>query len=317
MIDPDTILQQIDDLTSNRKEYERNYLGASEIGDECPRKLWLTFHKYAEPEKFEPRMLRLFQRGKDEELRFEMYIHEIGIEIIDGSLDQAGFKDGFFSGHGDGVYLIDGKRVAAEMKTHSDKSFSQLRRGNLKQSHPKHYTQCIVYAGKFNCVGALYMAVNKNNDELFFDYVELNHDDFEEYCAKAEFVTMADKPPDRIATQPTSYKCKFCHVKNVCFGFELPRVNCRNCTSSSKERRHGKFMCEKIMKEGTLEQRTMDNHLPKEGYCDSHSFNPYAMNDMYGWSPVEFFPKQRAVKYDNGIINGAAPFGVPSKDLKL
>src|SRR3546814_7041942 len=88
------------------------------------------------------------------------------------------------------------------MKTHSDISFKKLFRGNLKQSHPKHYAQCIVYSGKFDCVGALYMAVNKNNDELFFDYIPFNQEEFDEYCSKAEYITMADKPPDRIATQP-------------------------------------------------------------------------------------------------------------------
>lgn len=315
MIDPDEILQQIDDLTSSRKEYERHYLGASEIGDECPRKLWLTFHKYAEPEKFEPRMLRLFQRGKDEELRFETYIHEIGIEIIDGALDQAGFKEGFFSGHGDGVYRIDGKRVAAEMKTHSEKSFAQLRRGNLKQSHPKHYAQCIVYAGKFNCVGALYMAVNKNNDEFFFDYVEFNQEEFDEYRTKAEFITMSDKPPDRICNKPTSYQGKYCNERDVCFGFDLPRVSCKNCTSLEKHQKHGSFGCHKVT------QSDSNYQLDKRGWCEDHSFNPYAMNDMYGWEPIEFHKLERAVEYKlpNGetLINGKAPFGIESKDLKL
>lgn len=311
MIDPDAILQKIDDLTSSRKEYERYYLGASEIGDECPRKLWLMFHKYAEPEKFEPRMLRLFQRGKDEELRFETYIHEIGIQIIDGALDQAGFKDGFFSGHGDGIYLIDGKRVAAEMKTHSDTSFKKLKRGDLKNTHPKHYAQCIVYAGKFDCVGALYMAVNKNNDELFFDFVELDQDDFDAYKAKAEFITMADKPPERIASKPTAFSCKFCHAKDVCFGFELPRVNCRNCTSVAKIRSKGEFGCEMKSPKG------LSLELDDRGWCENHSFNPHAMNDMYGWEPIEFFQKKRAVKYSNGITNGASPFGTPSHELKI
>lgn len=308
MIDVQSLLTKIDTLSTN--DGERDYLGASSIGEECQRKLWLQFHRYVEPEQFEPRMLRLFQRGKDEELKFETYIHEIGIKILHGALDQIGFKKGFFGGHGDGVYLIEDKRVAAEQKTHNDASFKKLVPGGLKHSHPKHYAQSIVYAGEFNCVGTLYMAVNKNTDELFFDFIPFNQEDFDGYHAKAEYVTMADKPPERIAKRPTDFACKFCHAKDVCWGFSLPRVNCRNCVNVEKHKEHGSFGCE-------LKKPSDSNfQLDERGWCESHCFNPYAMNDLQGWQIVEFHPEHKCVEYAN-VINGPAPFGVPSKELKL
>lgn len=306
MIDPNDLLARIDALAKN--DSERDYLGASEIGHECSRYLWLKFHKYVEPEQFEPRMLRLFQRGKNEELIFETHIYDLGIEILERCTDQAGFKDGFFAGHGDGVYLIDGERVAAEMKTHSLKSFGMLKRGKLLQTHPKHYAQCIMYAGKFNCAYALYMAVNKNDDELFFDVIDFNQEEYKEYCDRAEYITTADKPPDRIASKSSDYRCKMCHAHAVCWGLEMPRVNCRNCTSVAKEPINGKFLCEK----------NDDKKLDTSGNCSAHSFNPYAMHDLQGYEPIEFFPSQRAVKYkkpDGTEVTNGFDF-VQSKDLQ-
>lgn len=308
MIDPDEILRRIDALSKN-DEYERRYLGASEIGEECSRKLWLQFHGYIEPEKFEPRMLRLFFRGNREELIFETHLYDLGYEVINRCTEQAGFYDGFFGGHGDGVWLIEGDRVATEYKTHSVKSFAKLKRGQLKKEFPKHYAQCIIYAGKFDCKYAIYMAVCKDTDALFIDVIEFNEVEYREYLNKAEFITMSDKPPDRIANVPTAWACKWCNAKDVCFGLSLPRIHCKNCTSSFKSQANGKFGCEK----------NADKQLDSRYFCEDHSLNPYAMQDLKGWAPIEFFPEYRAVKYQkrdgSEFINGKAPFGIESKEL--
>ena len=310
MIDPDEILRRIDEQWADDGE-ERRYLGASEIGDECSRKLWLKFHGYIKPEKFSSRMMRLFFRGKREEPVFETMLENAGAKILQSCLDQAGFKDGFFAGHGDGVYEFEGKRVAVEMKTHNTKSFATLKRGQLLATHPRHYAQCIVYSGKFDCEYALYIAVNKDNDELFIDCIQFNEEHFKAYCDKAEFITMADKPPERIATSPVSFKCKFCNAHSVCWGLEMARVDCRNCTSVTKDRENGKFRCE-------LDSKKL---LDKNSNCEYHSFNPFAIGELYGWHPVEFFQEHRAVKYQKlcgrEVINGAAPFGIESKELTL
>lgn len=306
MINPDEILARIDALSKN-DEYERRYLGASEIGEECSRKLWLQFHGYIEPEKFEPRMLRLFSRGNREELIFETHLYDLGYEVINQCTEQAGFYDGFFGGHGDGVWLIEGDRVATEYKTHSVKSFAKLKRGQLKKEFPKHYAQCIVYSGKFDCKYALYMAVCKDNDELFFDVIPFDAEHYKEYCDKAAYITATDKPPERIASKSSDFRCKFCHAHDVCWGHELPRVSCRNCTSVAKDPINGVFYCEK------------NKVLDTSGFCAHHSLNPYAMQDLQQWEPIEFFPKERSVKYKKPdgteIINGFKY--IQSKDLQL
>jgi len=319
MIDPNSILEAIEALPPVQDESERDYLGASILGEACQRKLWLQFHKYVEPEKFSSRMLRLFYRGQREEGMFEMYLRETSFNIIENCMSQARWTDGFMSGAGDGVVEKNGERYCVEYKTHSLAQFKSLERGYLANSHPKHFTQCQVNALKFNCVGSIYLAVNKDNDELFCDVIALDNEFANQELAKGEYVTMADKPPERIANKPTAFACKFCHAKDVCWGFDAPRVNCRNCTSATKHREYGTFGCGMKQDSNDLTKRNSNNQLDESGSCAHHSFNPYAIHELLGWEPLEFFPSQRAVKYkkpDGSELTNGFDF-VQSKDLTI
>lgn len=302
MIAPDEILTRIDALYIDNSE-ERDYLGASEVGADCTRYLWLKFHRYIHPKKWEPRMLRLFDRGANEEPIFQANLNAIGFEFESGCSDQAGFADGFFKGHGDGVMILDGVRYAAEYKTHNLKNFNTLKPGTLALTFPKHYAQAQVYMHYFKCQYCVYLAVCKDDDRLFCDVIEYNDKDFQTYKAKADYIATTDHPPERIASRPTDYRCKMCDAAAVCWGLEMPRVDCRNCTSASKK--DGKWSCDI----GNME------------VCQYHSFNPFAMQDIFKWEPIEFFPKERAVKYTlpsgETLINGCPPFGVASEELKF
>lgn len=319
MIDPDEILEAIEALPPMQDERERDYLGASSIGEPCARKLWLQFHKYVEPEQFSARMLRLFYRGQREEGMFESYLRDTGFNIVENCFSQARWKDGFFSGAGDGVVEKDGKRYCVEYKTASSANFKKLTRGELDLVQPKHFAQCHINAKKFNCVGAIYLAVNKDNDELFCDVIPLDMAVADALEAKAEYITLSDKPPDRIASKPTAHDCKFCHAKEVCWGFTIPRVNCRNCTSATKHREYGTFGCEMKQQSNDPNDRNSNNQLDESGSCAHHSFNPYALHELIGWEPIEFFAPERAVKYkkpDGSDLTNGFDF-VKSKDLYL
>lgn len=58
----------------------RNHLGASELGEECWRKLWYGF-RWVKQEVFDGRMMRLFNVGHSAEPRFVTYLRGIGFEI--------------------------------------------------------------------------------------------------------------------------------------------------------------------------------------------------------------------------------------------
>jgi hypothetical protein len=206
-----------------------------------------------------------------------------------------------FAGHTDGVWEYEDERFCVEYKTHNAKSFASLSPGNIPA---KHRAQGIVYAGYMKLDRTLCMAVNKDTDDLFIDWIEFELEEFRALKAKADYITRADKPPERICRNPSDFKAKFCNERNACFGIEMPRVSCMNCTSAHKG--HDTVTCDMTGQ-------------PIGEPCEHHSFNPYAMNDMQGWKIVQFHPKQRAVEYitkdGEVIINGAAPYGTPSTEL--
>jgi hypothetical protein len=81
--------EKLEELISNdidafcQELYEnghRNHLGASELGEECWRKLWYGF-RWVKKEQFDGRMLRLFNVGHSAEPRFISYLRGIGFEV--------------------------------------------------------------------------------------------------------------------------------------------------------------------------------------------------------------------------------------------
>ncbi len=65
----------------------RAHLGGSQIGEECQRKLWYIF-RWCYKEKFDGRMMRLFNRGHREEPRFLEWLEGIGAKVWADDLDR-------------------------------------------------------------------------------------------------------------------------------------------------------------------------------------------------------------------------------------
>ena len=261
------LVSEIDAFFESTPDYERDYIGASQIGEPCARKVWLQFNRLSFQEKFSGRMLRLFNRGNREESFFEHVLQAIGFKIVESCLEQAGFKSGFFAGHSDGILMRDGIRYVAEYKTHNDKSFKTLVLDGVKEAKPLHYAQMMVYGRKFKCDKALYCAVNKNDDTLHIEVLDIDQDFSIAMEKHAHDLAASYKPPEKIARSASDYRCKMCSAAKQCHGLEPVRIDCRNCTHVDRDAKEGKFSCELGRK---LEP------------CEQHCFNPYAVADIYG-----------------------------------
>lgn len=239
---------------SGDAEKARPYLGASAIGGECKRALWYSF-RWASKEDFDGRMYRLFQSGHLAEPRFIADLRAIGCTVWDcdpatGKQFGASHFGGHMRGHCDGVAKgIPGggnKPHLLEFKTHSAKSFADLKKKGMQSAKPQHWAQCQWYMGKMNLDRALYLAVNKDTDELYSERIEFDQVEYEKILAKAESIIFATEPPPKISDDPKFYLCNWCAHNAVCHGNRTPALSCRTCVHATPEREgDGRWSCAK------------------------------------------------------------------------
>lgn len=234
----DDLVQQVYKAYEDRndREAERQYLGCSSLGDECAAKVAYLYSHAAES-TFDGRMLRLFQTGHLEEERFAQDLRSIGFEVV---TDRAGKQievsddSGHLKGHIDGLVNINGDWLLLEMKTHSQKSFDLLTSKGLAASKPEHVGQMQLYMGflGISC-GGLYMAKNKNTDELHFEFVKFSVAHYERLLARGKSIIASEEQ-----VKSPSYKCNWCPAKAVCgpkgrmgdeIAVPLARRSCRQC----------------------------------------------------------------------------------------
>lgn len=220
----------------------RPYMGISMIGHECPRYLWLMFH-WAVREFFPGRMLRLFDRGQKEEERFTDDLKRIGCIVTHTGNEQMEVASGgWVKGHMDGIIECGlpeapKKRHILECKTHSDKSFEDLKKRGVKESKPQHWAQmqCYMYLSKID--RALYLAVNKNTDELYAERVHMDEEAAKYLIDRGNDIAVDLFIPFGISQDPTFYKCKLCPCWDVCHGtHKTQERNCRTCKHFEADR---------------------------------------------------------------------------------
>lgn len=244
------ILKDIDQYcVDTYDDGHRGHLGASLIGDDCERKLWNIF-RWLKAEKFTGRMLRLFQRGHIEEKRFVEYLVGIGAQVVEFQPDADGNQDkgaqqyrisavmGHFGGSLDGQIMLPLKYLVpfamlSEYKTKgTGPGFKKLVKNGVKLEAPVHYSQMCMYGRHYNYKYGLYMCVNKNDDDLHIEIVELDFKLGAQLEEKAEYIITSQRPPAGVSQNPAFFKCKMCTFNQICFGTEEIERNCRSCRNA-------------------------------------------------------------------------------------
>lgn len=252
------VIPHIGDAYREGEEGHRTHMGASLLGGECARAIWYNF-RWATRANFEGRVLRLFNRGHLEEARFIALLLMIGCEVYqqdeNGKQYRISFADGHAGGSGDGVALHvpdlpAGTAALCEFKTHAEKSFIELS-GALKdwrlylagkgpftgkgvrEAKFEHYVQMQLYMRKMGLAAALYVAVNKNTDDLYAEIIPLNSELADQFVARGEKLVWMDTPPEKLNASPGFFKCVWCDHKPVCHMKAAPDRNCRTCVYSS------------------------------------------------------------------------------------
>lgn len=259
-------------------EDERTYLGASVAGKPCDRELWYGFRWATAPERFSGRMLRLFDTGHMDEARMVMWLQLAGMTVdpVDPSTCEQWaitFADGHGGGHADGrVTGVPGAPVVEhllECKTHNERSFTELKKHGVHVAKPEHFAQMQLYMHGLGLTRALYLAKNKNTDELYSERVRYDVDFTAKLIARLERIVAAHVAPPRIADSPDAFACRFCKKADVCHNGAEARRNCRTCLAASPVS-GGRWRCDRFGHDLPVADQKLG--------CPSHRFLPSLVN---------------------------------------
>lgn len=219
----------------------RKHLGASVIGKQCSRQIWYAF-RWAQAEKIEGKTQRIFDRGRREEPFVWEYLRGIGCEVHDIDPEtkeqwKVSVLDGHFGGSMDARIKLPAKFgidqwILAEVKTMSDTNWNRMVKEKVKVNKPEYWAQMNVYGylSEPKMQYALFIAVNKNNDEIHLELLRLDERLALDYIEKAKDIILAKEPPVKVAFSPANFICKFCSFRNICHYEQAVEKNCRSCS---------------------------------------------------------------------------------------
>jgi len=231
---------------------KKSYMGdsrgipMSQVANECERAIWYKLHWASQPETINGQKQRRFDTGNIEEERLLDDLEAAGFEVerldpATGQQFRVSLGDGWLRGKMDGKVqgLPESKKVhVVECKSHGEKSFKELVKKKLEVGKPDHFAQCQAYMHSEGLDRCLYIAVNKNTDELYVERVRYDRTFCLRMEAKVERIVRANAAPPKLVEDPTSkaaYVCNWCDARPQCHEGEFARRNCRTCLSASFE----------------------------------------------------------------------------------
>lgn len=255
-------------------------LTPSDLGQECQRKGWYTFRWAHEAEQLDGRKLRLFATGHMEEDRLIADLRRAGVQVWDRDPANpekqipvrllGGHVRGKLDGEAEGVPEAPKTRHVVEAKSHNDKSFKELKRKGVKEAKPLHFAQMQIYMHGRGLTRALYVAVNKNDDEIYTERVEHDAALCLQLLARAERIVTADRAPAKAFEDPTSkmaWACNYCPAKPQCHDGAFAPRNCRTCLHSTAHLDgDARWSCARHQRDLTLDEQRAG--------CPYHLFVP-------------------------------------------
>ena len=250
------------------------WLGASLIGHGCTRYIALSFRAAFDP-NFSGRILRVFENGHRAEDRVVADLEAAGIVVHSRQkmLDLEGGK-GHVGVTLDGIAEEDGASFVLELKTADAKSWRDISNNGVAKAKPQHYAQVQFGMLLTGLTAALYVAENKDTNELYLERVPFNQSKADTLKTLALRI-VADASGERCSERLDWWECKMCAAFSMCKGTTFTRAHCLTCCHATASE-GGTWTCARY---GNAV--IPDTHISKG--CPEHIFLPWMVN-----LPAEF-----------------------------
>jgi hypothetical protein len=214
-------------IEERRKQWKRNYLGASIIGDECLRKIQLQYMQ--NNPNFSAQILRTFDIGSHLEGLVAEWLRIAGFDLRtqNDNGEQFGFStaDGKIAGHCDGIIYGNPLDFCCpclwECKTMNNKNWNDTKKRGVQISKPIYYVQVQLYMAYMNLDEnpCLFTILNKDSSELYHELIPFDAETAQRYSDRAMLIIQASKNNEllpRISNDPSFYRCKMCAHQKSC-----------------------------------------------------------------------------------------------------
>lgn len=222
-------------IQKNNQEEKRKYIGASEIGDSCNKKIQNNFIGIPR-EEFSGRLLKIFQTGHLFEYMAHTWLTDIGFEIITEfpNKERIGFSlaDGRLQGHVDGIITSGPKTlelnypIVWECKTWKEQRFKSVEKNGALKTEPKYAYQIALYQAYLEpffpgvCINpALLTSINKNTSETIHELIPFDKKKAQEASDRAVHIIKATEDNlelPKISLDKNNWHCKMCEYNNYC-----------------------------------------------------------------------------------------------------
>jgi hypothetical protein len=203
----------------------RPYLGASNIGSECLRKV--QYDWMIDPQ-FPLRTADIFERGHFFETRMREHFKAAGFKFAPAEQLAFSAVDGLFQGHADGI-LVDGPQISGlfypaiwEHKALNDNGWKTIERDGLAKHYAVYAAQVAVYQAYLDTTNpAVFNVTNANTCERLHFLVPYDAQLAQLTSDRAVTVikaTQAGELLDRFTSNPMNFRCRMCKHNDRCWG---------------------------------------------------------------------------------------------------
>lgn len=217
-------------LRRRAREPERRYVGMSQLGDECTRRVYYEVTK-APRKAFSGTQLRAFEMGHLYEDRMAEWLKEAGFELLTrdpetGQQFRLSQVNGRISGGIDGGIntgpIIPNLRYPClwENKALMGKYWREMVKNGVEGATPKYYGQINILMGYFGFLDCMFTSENKDNGDIYTEIIPYNHASAQAASDRGVRVIQAidiQSEPGRMCSNREFYEAKMCGFIDYCF----------------------------------------------------------------------------------------------------